>query len=189
MDTIVSVSLDERLAERVSLERETRGWSVADLAARSGVSRAMISKIERGEVKPTASLLGRLSAALRLPLSVLLARIEDEPSRVSRGETQSWWTDPATRYKRRAISPPSDRFLQLTEVQLPPAARVVFPAAAFAFMHQQIWVLDGRLTFHEGAETHTLEAGDCLALGQPVDCVFENTARKTCRYVVAVVPR
>jgi transcriptional regulator with XRE-family HTH domain len=188
MSTIVA-TLDERLANRVSIEREARGWSVADLASRSGVSRAMISKIERAEVKPTASLLAKLSAAFRMPLSLLFARIEDEPSRVSRAAAQTWWSDPVTRYRRRAISPAGDRLLQLTEVELPPTARVLFPAAAYTFIHQQIWVLDGRLTFREGTKTHTLGAGDCLTLGAPAECVFENTTRRTCRYVVAVAPR
>jgi transcriptional regulator with XRE-family HTH domain len=127
----------------------------------------MISKIERGEVKPTASLLGKLSAAFGLPLSLLLARIEGAPSRIARAASQSWWTDPETRYKRRAISPPSDARLQLTEIALPPGARVTFPAATYTFIHQQIWVVDGRLTFREGAETHELAAGDCLTLDPP----------------------
>ena len=48
----VSTILDSPLAsiaERVRLERESRGWTLADVAARSGVSRAMISKVERCE--------------------------------------------------------------------------------------------------------------------------------------------
>jgi transcriptional regulator with XRE-family HTH domain len=187
MSTIVTESLDQRLAARVALERDGRGWSVAQLAERSGVSRAMISKIERGEVKPTASLLGRLSAAFGLPLSLLLARVEGAPSRLARGASHTWWTDPETRYRRRAISPPSDARLQLTEVALPPGARVTFPAATYTFIHQQIWVQAGRLTFREGGETHELAPGDCLTLGAPVECTFENATRRSCRYVVAVV--
>ena len=54
----------EGLARRLRLEREARGWSLAELAARSGVSKAMISKIERDEVSPTAALLGRTSGAI-----------------------------------------------------------------------------------------------------------------------------
>jgi transcriptional regulator with XRE-family HTH domain len=189
MSTIVDATLDARIASRVAFEREQRGWSVADLAERSGVSRAMISKIERHAVKPTASLLGKLSAAFKLPLSLLLARVEGETSRVTRAATQPQWQDPKTGYVRRSISPPSDRILQLTHVALPPGARVAFPAAAYTFIHQQIWVLDGRLTFHEGREVHQLSAGDCLALGPPADCTFENARRQTCRYVTAVVAR
>src|ERR1700739_2177151 len=50
-----------------------RGWTIERLAAASGVSRAMISKIERGESSPTAVVLGKLSAALELSISQLLA--------------------------------------------------------------------------------------------------------------------
>jgi transcriptional regulator with XRE-family HTH domain len=162
---------------------------MAELATRSGVSRAMISKIERCEAKPTASLLGKLSAAFGLPLSLLLARVEGGPSRLARAKSQLWWTDPEMGYRRRAISPPSDGLLQLTEVELPPQARVIFPAAAYTFIHQQIWVLDGRLTFREGVDVHELAAGDCLTLGPPAECSFENGTRRVCRYVVLVVRR
>ncbi len=51
------------IAERIRLEREDRGWSLSELAERSGVSKAMISKIERCEASPTATVLGRLSGA------------------------------------------------------------------------------------------------------------------------------
>src|SRR5215471_13195255 len=61
MNTIVN-DLQLRLAGRLKLEREARHWSIGELAKRSGVSKAMISKMERGEVSPTAALLGRISA-------------------------------------------------------------------------------------------------------------------------------
>lgn len=180
-------SLDRQLAARLLAEREDRGWTTADLAARSSVSRAMISKIERGDANPTASLLGKLSAAFGLPLSTLFARVEEHGARVARASSQLVWRDPETGYVRRAISPAGDELLLLTEVELPAGARVSYPPTAFTFIHQQIWVLTGTLTFHEGATVHELERGDCLMLGQPSDCTFENATRKACRYLVAVV--
>jgi transcriptional regulator with XRE-family HTH domain len=97
--------LGSRLAERLRGEREARGWSLNDLAERSGVSRAMISRIERGEASPTAVLLGRLSGAFGLTLSNLLARIESAGERVRRAGDQPLWRDPETGFVRRAISP------------------------------------------------------------------------------------
>jgi transcriptional regulator with XRE-family HTH domain len=193
MSTIVTgpepAPLDARLAARVLTEREQRGWSVAELAAKSGVSRAMISKIERGDASPTASLLVKIAAAFGLPLSLLLARAEGEASRISRADDQQRWQDPESGYRRRAISPPSDGLLQLTEVELPAGARLSFPAAAYTFIHQQLWILDGTLTFHEGSTIHQLGPGDCLSLGPPVDHTFENRTRRLCRYLVIVVRR
>lgn len=189
VSTPIVTDLDTRLAARLAAERETRGWSVAELAARSGVSRAMIARIERGAVKPTAALLGRVSAAFGLPLSQLFALTETPPSRLAAAARQPVWTDPETRYMRRSVSPGGDARLQLTQVDLPAGARVRYPAEAYAFIHQQIWVQRGTLTFREGRETHTLASGDCLELGPPSPCVFENRTARPCRYVVAVTRR
>lgn len=177
------------LPRRLNKERESRGWSLAELAARSGVSKAMISKIERGEASPTAALLGRLSGAFGMTLSALLAPPEASASQLRRAGDQPVWRDPRSGYIRRAVSPRADGLLELVEVALPPGARIAFPAASYAFMHQQIWVLEGHLSFDEGSETHELDAGDCLELGPPADCAFANRGAAPCRYLVAVVKR
>jgi transcriptional regulator with XRE-family HTH domain len=83
MDTLVD-DLSARLAQRLRLERDSRGWSLADLAERSGVSKATISKIERAEVSPTAVVLVRLASAFDLTLAGLMLRAEGQGERLSR---------------------------------------------------------------------------------------------------------
>jgi transcriptional regulator with XRE-family HTH domain len=178
-----------RLAFRIKAEREARGWSLADLAQASGVSRAMISKVERGESSPTAVLLGRLSGAFGLTMSTLLSRAEGDTGRLIRAADQEIWQDPATRYVRRSLSPRSGGALDLVLVELPGAAEVSYPAANYTFTRQQIWVQDGHLTFIEGGEVHELAPGDCLELGAPADCTFANRTDRPCRYMVAVALR
>ncbi|MFI5711575.1 helix-turn-helix domain-containing protein [Kribbella sp. NPDC051620] len=180
--------LSASLAATLQAARVGRELSVNALADRSGVSRAMIGKIERGEAQPTAVLLGRLSGALGLTLSELVARAEggaDELLR--RAEDQPTWTDPATGYRRRAISPVSDSPLELVEVELPPGAAVSYPADAYIFKYQQIWILEGNLHFQEGEVLHELAVGDCLQLGAPVPCTFINPTKSSTRYLVALV--
>lgn len=177
------------IAERVRLEREARGWSLAELAARSAVSKAMISKVERCEASPTATVLGRLSGAFGLPLSVLLALAEREGDRVARRAQQPLWTDPETGYTRRTLSPANGGQLELLEITLPAGVKVPYPASAFSFQHQQIYVLEGELDFIEGARSHQLSAGDCLQLGAPADCVFVNESGRATRYLVALTRR
>ncbi len=99
------------------------------------------------------------------------------------------WRDPDTACVRRVVSPPGDAHLQLTVVDLPPGARASFPAEAYAFIRQQIWVQRGRLTFVEGTTRHDLRTGDCLQLGPPSRCTFANVTATACRYVVAVARR
>jgi len=182
-----SLDLGAALAARVRRERQSREWPLDELANRAGVSRAIISKIERQECSPTAATLGRLSGAFGISMSSLLASAESDSRRLLRSSEQQTWTDPKTRYVRRAVSPMAGAPLQLIEVELPPGAKVPFPASAYRFLHQQIWILSGRLIFREGDAEHDLQKGDCLQLGSPADCVFENRSAAVCRYLVAVI--
>src|SRR5258708_6536997 len=111
------------IARRPRAQREARGWTIADLAALSGVSKAMISKIERAEASPTAMLLGRLSGAFGLTLSRLLAGAEEAGQRLARWADQPVWRDPETGYVRRAVSPPSGGPLELVAVAIPAVGR------------------------------------------------------------------
>jgi quercetin dioxygenase-like cupin family protein len=149
----------------------------------------MIAKLEHAQVKPTAALLGRLSAALGMTLSELIARAELADRRLARGAEQPSWTDPDSGYRRRALSPVSGGPLELVDVELPAGAEVSYPADAYAFIHQQIYVLDGRLRFREGDTEHELEQGDCLQLGPPAPCTFVNPTQSRCRYLVALTRR
>jgi transcriptional regulator with XRE-family HTH domain len=180
----VSTDLTASIAQTVRAAREAHGLSANALAERSGVSRAMIAKVERAEAQPTAALLGRLSAALGLTLSELVARAERSDRRLVRAAEQPTWTDPETGYRRRALSPAAGGPLELVEVELPDGAEIAYPADAYAFIHQQIWMLDGSLTIRENELVHELERGDCLEFGAPSARTF--VARTACRYLVAL---
>lgn len=104
--------LVRQIAARVRAERERRRWTLAQLAEASGVSQAMISRIEREESSPTAVVLGKLSAAFRLSVSSLLAAegetaTEPGAERVRRQADAAEWRDPETGYRRRQITTPA----------------------------------------------------------------------------------
>lgn len=189
MENRTTIDPTHAISARVRIERESRGWSLAELAERSGVSKAMISKIERGEASPTATIMGRLSGAFGLQLSMLLALAEQAGERLSRYEDQPVWQDPETGYTRRAVSPRNGGMLELLEVTLPANVRVSYPSSAFTFQHQQIWVREGTLVFEEGELVHTLNPGDCLQLGTPAPCTFINPNAQPCVYVIGLVRR
>ncbi len=147
----------------------------------------MISKIERGESSPTAVVLGKLSAALELSVSELLSpAAETRFGVVRRAAGTPQWRDPDTGYLRRQLSTP--RFpAAVTEVTLPPGARVPYPADAYAFIAQLVWVLEGQLTLADGPAEHVLGAGDTFELGEPKPRMFRNQGAEDCRYLVIVV--
>jgi quercetin dioxygenase-like cupin family protein len=168
----------------------------------------MISKVERGESSPTAVVLGKLSAALELSVSELLAPAttgnrpgsqagagapagpDGGPAsrgggRVRRAADTPEWRDPDTGYLRRQVSTP--RFpAAVTEVTLPPGARVPYPAGAYAFIAQLVWVLSGQLNLTDGPDGHVLAAGDTFELGEPRPREFRNDTAEDCRYAVIV---
>ena len=188
MSTLVD-DVTLKIAARIRGERTARRWSLDDLAERSQVSKAMISKIERAEASPTAALLGRLSGAYGLTLSALLAEGETPPRRPVRAADQGVWRDPATGYIRRQVAASTTSPIELTQVDLPPGASVSFPAASYHRMSHVIWVLAGRLTFVEGDVTHDLGPGDSLEFGPPADCTYRNDGAAPCRYLVVLVRR
>jgi len=178
--------LGQRLAYRLRRERESRGWSLAELAQRSDVSKATISKIERAEVSPTAVILVRLASAFDLTLAGLMLRAEGHRERLSKASEQSVWRDPETGYVRRQVFSRPDHPVELVTVELPARRSVTLPTSSYVHIRQLVWVQSGSLTITEGSDRHVLGAGDCLGFGPPIDTTFANETNAPCTYVVAL---
>ena len=183
---IIEDDTGARLARLIRSERDARGWSLADLAERAGVSKAAISKIERQETSPTAVVLVRLAGAFDLTLAGLLLRAEGEGERLSRSADQPIWRDPETGYVRRQVFSRPDHPLEVVTVEMPPGRRVVLPASSYAHIRQAVWVLNGELIIQEGEERHELSVGDCLGFGPPSEVILANETSQACNYLVVL---
>jgi len=184
----LSIIMDEAaLAARIAEERAKRGWSLADLAERSGVSRSMLSKIERQEASPTATVLLRIASAYGVTLAELLTAPAAALPRLARVAEQPTWTDPTSHYRRRQVYLGTSLPLELVEVDLPAGSSVAAPASSYALIRQVLWVLDGAVTIVEGNQRTALQSGDRLEFGPPSDVIFQNESDALCRYLVAVV--
>lgn len=185
-DTAAS-DVNDRIARRVRDLRAGRGLSLDALARQCGVSRSMISLIERGEASPTAVVLERLATGLGVPLASLFDAPGAAASPVARAADQPVWRDPHSGYVRRNVSPAGDSPLRIVEVSFPPRARVAYDTAAREpAMHQQVWVQAGTIEVTVGDDTHRLAAGDCLAHRLDRPTRFHNPGRTTARYVVVI---
>jgi transcriptional regulator with XRE-family HTH domain len=187
MDSFVDIDLDRRLGARIKGLRQSRGLTLDQLAARSGVSRAMISRVERGESSPTAALLDRLCAGLGVLLSTLF-RDEAQGGPLARRGEQPVWTDPDSGYVRRNVSPAgTGSRLEIVEVEMPAGARVLLDAPRGGFrLDQQLWLLEGELTLSVGGREHRLAAGDCLAMLLDGPIAFHNPGEVPARYAVVL---
>ena len=187
-----SVAINARIAGRVRELRARQGLSLEGLARKSGVSRSMLSLIERAESSPTAVILEKLAASLDVPLAFLFGGSESaaqaEKGPVARREEQPEWEDPESGYTRRNVSPPDvPQPMQITEVHFPGRARVAFDhSVRDVRIYQQIWVLEGVMEITIGKEHYRLRAGDCLAMQLMGATIFHNPTRKPARYAVVV---
>ena len=158
-----------------------------DLAGRSGVSRAMLSRIERGESSPTAQLLNRVCAGLGLTLSSLFASAAAPASPLRRRAEQIPWTDPGSGYRRRVVSPEgTGSQAELVEVDFPPGATVAFEGAHLAGVDQHVWILEGTMEVTVDDDVHRLDTGDCLHMRLDQTIRFRNPGDHAARYVVVL---
>jgi transcriptional regulator with XRE-family HTH domain len=191
--TEANEDINGRIARRVRELRAARQLSLEVLAGACGVSRSMISLIERGESSPTAAVLDKLASGLGVPLASLFddpAPRTAAPQPLARRDAQPEWRDPQSGYVRRNLSPPSfPSPIHLVEVRFPPRARVAFDSGPRdAEMHQQIWMLDGALELSIGDDAPVrLQSGDCLAMRLDRPTVFRNPGRVPAHYLVAIV--
>jgi transcriptional regulator with XRE-family HTH domain len=181
--------LNRRIGARVADLRSKKGLSLKDLAELSGVSRSMISLIERGATSPTAVVLEKLAAALNVPLAALFDSPLIDIGPVARRADQPTWRDPDSGYLRCNVSPAGVASpIQIVEVSFPPKARVAYDSAGRQpTQHQQVWVLEGRIEVSVGDDRHDLQAGDCLAFVLDRPTAFHNRTDKPARYAVVVV--
>lgn len=182
------VDINSRIANRVRALRGTARLSLEALAARSDVSRSMISLIERGETSPTAVVLEKIATGLGVTLGALFDDVRAAPNPVSTARDRVRWKDPQSGYVRRNISPvnfPSP--IRIVEVEFPAGARVAYETGARdAAVAQQIWVRAGALEVSVGTVTHKLAADDCLAMQLDGPVTFRNRTRKVARYLVVL---
>ncbi len=178
---------DLRLAERLRELRRARRWSLDELSALSGVSRASLSRIENGEVSPTASALGRLAGAHGLTMSRLLAEIEgDAPALVARAD-QPEWIDPATGFRRRSVSPPSLDFeCEVLQCELPAGARIDYPLPPRLGLEHHLYLQEGALELTIEGHVHRMSAGDCLRYKLMGASSFLAARRRPARYILVL---
>lgn len=179
---------DERLAARLAALRQQAGWSLDMLAERSGISRATLSRIERAETSPTASLLGRLCTAYGRTMSRLLAEVEADPPSLLHRADQHLWVDPATGFRRRSVSPPARGYAgELLEGELPAGAVIAYDAPPVAGLEQHVLMIGGQLELTVDSRTHRLVAGDCLRFRLFGPTRFVSPGPSPAHYLIALV--
>ena len=175
--------LPDLIGSRVAERRAALDISLTELEGRTGVSRAMISRIERGEVHASAVLLDKLCAGLGLTLSALFAREDAAP--LLRRADQPVWPDPYSRYVRREVAPGGTGSpVRIVEVEFPAGAEVAYDRSRHRVISQHVWMLEGEMEIAVAGAVHHLAAGDCLFMRLTDRNSFRNVSAKAARYAV-----
>ncbi|WP_217207991.1 helix-turn-helix domain-containing protein [Streptomyces sp. AC550_RSS872] len=180
--------VDARLGARLAELRAERGWSLGELADRSGVSRSTLSRAERAEISPTASLLNRLCHVYGRTMSQLLSEVEAEPALLVRAAEQPVWEDRTSGFVRRSVSPPQTGLrAELVEGRLGAGADIAYDRPPVPGLEQHVWVLEGALDVTVQETEHHLDAGDSLRMRVWGATRFRCAGPEAVRYVLAVV--
>lgn len=180
--------IEKRLAARLSSLRSERGWSLDELAKRSSVSRASLSRIENGEVSPTASVLGKLCVAFGVTLSRLMQMVEEDFIPLITRARQEVWTDPETGYRRRLVSPTSRNLSgEVLEVEIDADKRIEYAGTPRDGLEHHLVMLEGQLIMEVNHQSHNLEAGDCLRYQLRGGNVFQTPRHSGARYHLFIV--
>uniref|UniRef100_A0AAU2W4P1 XRE family transcriptional regulator n=1 Tax=Streptomyces sp. NBC_00008 TaxID=2903610 RepID=A0AAU2W4P1_9ACTN len=163
MGNAESGTVDARLAARLAELRAEAGWSLEELAHRTGVSRSTLSRLERGELSPTAALLGRLCTVHGRTMSRLLLEVEAEPPQLVPAARQPVWRDEESGFVRRSVSPPHPGLrAEVVEGVLGAGASIAYENPPVPGLEQHIWVLEGTVEITVDGTVHTVRTGDCL---------------------------
>ena len=181
-------NLQLRLGRRLLALREQRSLSLDGLSKKSGISRATLSRLERGETSPTATMLGSLCSVYGQTTSQLMTDAEAVAPQLVRGTDQTLWTDTETGFKRGIISPPGYGLRgELLEGTLPVGAIITYKHPPLPGLEHHLLMVAGVLELALDDSRYVLQAGDCLRYRLTGTSTFCCRGRSVARYLIAII--
>jgi len=188
--TMVAAVSSGRLGGRVRELRRRRDLTLEELAGLSGVSRAMISKLERGEKNPTLVVAARLAEGLGVTLSQLAGMEERREVVVVPREKRMVMRDPETGFERQLLSPNFvGRGVEFIRSEIPEnSTSGEFPPHRQG-VEEHIVVERGSLRAMLAGEEYFLGEGDALYFEADMPHRFDNVGKGTCSYYLVISSR
>jgi len=178
------------LGQRIKALRAERQLQQRQLAEKAGLTPSMLSQIESGRLTPSLHTVGKLAAALAIPIGSLFETAPNGRLHVSRktdypvvsfdGTTEQWHVLGAGlfRGKIRAVMStlgPRGKGVKTDKVILDPGQMKLF------------YVIEGKVGLHYNGESHTLEAGDSAYLDGGIPHGWENVGAKSAKVLWVIL--
>jgi transcriptional regulator with XRE-family HTH domain len=184
-----AVEISRTIGRRVRAARTALGWTLDQLAARSGVSRRMLINVEQGVTNPSIATLLRLSDALGIGLPALVDTADDGAEAVvihRDGEVAPMWTSEAggSAVMVAGTAPPD--VTELWDWRLGPGDDYRSEAHR-AGTRELLHVLSGTVVLVVDAAEHRLRAGDAASFDGAVPHGYRNgSSSRPARFSLAV---
>jgi quercetin dioxygenase-like cupin family protein len=181
-----TAALASAIGVRVRQERQSRRWTLDQLAEAAGVSRRMVVNVEQGAANPSVGTLLRISDALGVGLPALVERPQAKPVKVTRhGDGAVLWSSQAGgRGVLVAGTDPPD-VVELWDWTLGPGDQHVSEAHTPG-TKELVQVQQGTVTVEVADQPVTLDAGDAVAFPGDVAHSYANPGTQPARFSLAV---
>jgi len=171
-------AISRHLGSRVKNLRAGRNWSLEDLANASGVSRSMLSQIEREQANPTLAVTLRIARAFGLSLGELLeAPGAASTITVIRADDHTFHYRSDKDCRIRTLSPLNlEKDVEFYEVRLQPGGSLR-SSPHFEGTREFLTLHKGRLRVESGADVEALNAGDSASYRADIPHALVNEGR------------
>jgi len=164
--------INQHFGKRVLMLRQEHNWSLEILSEKSGVSRSMLSKIERGTVNPTLTLTIRIARAFGLGLSEL---VQDQPEvagiHVIRSDDEQYHYRSDKHCRIKTLSPLQlEKEIEFYEMVISKGANLSNPGH-YPGTREFLSVTQGKVRITSENDVEELDKGD--SAGYRADCPHE----------------
>lgn len=178
------------LGTNVHTLRADQGLTLEALAEKSGVSRAMLSDIERGAKSPTVRIVSQIAQALGCTVSHLLGEPPPQPHepavQVVRRKERAVTVEPRTDTERHLLAPSFvRRGVEVLFYAIPANSRTSLPVQPQG-AEAHITITRGALVCKLGNQELKLEDGDSVQFDADVEQTFINNEKKPCRFFMVI---
>ena len=178
--------LAARVGRLVNGHRRAQGITQADMASRTGLSRTILSRIERGEGNPSIGTLWKVSRALRVPLGELLVEEWEPRTRIVRAGEGEAMDDPSGMVGRLLHADARERRTELFALELPRRRHREAPPH-LPGVEELLVVTRGRARLGPLAAPEELGPGDALWFAADVEHGYETLGDAACHLLCWMV--
>jgi transcriptional regulator with XRE-family HTH domain len=178
------------VGRNVRAQRTSLAWTLDDLAARSGVSKGMLSQVEQARTNPSVATICRLATALGVSIASLVEAPEGPSARVVRAEeaVTLWTGGHQDSWARLLVGSGTSQQVELWDVRMVAGdgyASEAHPSGT----RELLLVIDGELTLELDGDPHQVGAGDAIAFVADRPHAYRNRGSAPLRYSLSVIHR